>query len=141
MKGLNYMAAKKYYFILTLFLIIVLFANGINVQSVRADGETPTEPPAATEVVTEAPVVETQAPAVSQAPEEATATSETVVETASPEEENTSADAVVSQAPQNTDIVVLDDQGQALTLGSQETANALVTSDPVWCPHTRCQWL
>jgi hypothetical protein len=30
--------------------------------------------------------------------------------------------------------VVLDEQGQALALGSQETANALVTSDPVWCP-------
>ena len=48
--------------------------------------------------------------------------------------ENAVTDAVVSQAPQNTDIVVLDDQGQALALGSQATANALVSSDPVWCP-------
>src|ERR1044071_947369 len=54
---IGYMAAKKYYSILTLFLIIVLFANVMNVQSVRADGETPTEPPAATEVVTEPPIV------------------------------------------------------------------------------------
>src|SRR6266498_4405014 len=132
------MAAKKYYSILTLFLIIVLFANGLNVQSVRADGETPTEPPAATEIVTEPPVVDqsqatVQVPEVTQAPEEATA----VVETAAPDTtENSVADAVVSQAPQNTDIVVLDDQGQALALGSQETANALVTSDPVWCPES-----
>ncbi len=36
------MAVKKYYSLLSLFLIIVLFANGISVQSVRADGETPT---------------------------------------------------------------------------------------------------
>ena len=140
MKGLVKMAAKKYYSILTLFLIIVLFANSMNVQSVRADGETPTEPPVATEVVTEPPVVDqsqatVQVPEATQAPEEATATSESVVETAAPDAtDNSVADAVVSQAPQNTDIVILDDQGQALALGSQETANALVTSDPVWCP-------
>lgn len=134
------MAAKKYYSILTLFLLIVLFVNGMKVQSVRADGETPTEPPAATEVITESPVADQSQATVqepveaTQVPEDPTATSETVVEPAIPE--NTSTDAVVSQAPQNTDIVVLDDQGQALVLGSQETANVLVTSDPVWCPES-----
>src|SRR6476661_1866784 len=130
------MAAKKYYAILTFFLIIVLFANTMNVQSVRADGETPTEPPAATDVATEPPAatdVPTEPPTTeTQAPAEVTPTSvdvaptaETVVDTAVPAAtDDTVADTVVSQAPQNTDIVVLDGQGQALTLGSQETANA-----------------
>ena len=138
------MTAKKYYSLLTLFLIIVLFANAMNVQSARADEGTPTEPPVATEVVTEPPATEppqaaTQEPAATQAPEEATATDMPLIETAAPEataEDTTTADAVLSQAPQNTDIVVLDEQGQALALGSQETANALVTSDPVWCPES-----
>src|SRR5689334_8811185 len=120
------MAAKKYYAILTFFLIIVLFANTMNVQSARADGETPTEPPAATDVATEPPVATeapTEAPATeTQAPVEDTPTSvdaaptaETVVDTAVPQPaDNPVTDAVASQAPQNTDIVVLDDQGQAL---------------------------
>src|SRR5690349_19797965 len=121
------MAAKKYYAIFTFLLIIVLFANTINVRSVRAVGVIPTElhaatdvatePPAATDVPTEPPASETQVPVeATLASTDVAPTAETVVDTAVPPvTDNTVADTVVSQAPQNTDIVVLDDQGQALT--------------------------
>ena len=143
------MATKKYTPILVLFLIVILLANALNVQSVRADGETPTEPPVATDVVTEPPAVDTPEPATetpepvvptqepveaSPVPQEPTASPAPVVETVPEATEEPEVQVVLSQAIENTDIVVLDEDGQAMVLGSQETANALVTSDPVWCP-------
>ena len=145
------MAARKYSSLLIFFLVIILLANALNVQSVRADGETPTEPPAATEVVTEPPVAETPQPATetpepvvptgepveaSPVPEEPTASPAPVLEPVAAATEEPEVEVVLSQAVQNTDIVVLDEEGQALVLGSQETANALATSDPVWCPES-----
>src|SRR6266498_4078736 len=122
------MAAKKYYSILTLFLIIVLFANLTYVQSVRADGETPTEPPVATQAMTEPPVEATSAPVESTPiPEEATVapvaeTPETAANESGP------AEIILPQELESTDIVVLDEQGQSIALSSQDAANALVTS-------------
>jgi hypothetical protein len=145
------MAARKYSSVLMFCLIVILLANALNVQSARADGETPTEPPAATEVATEPPaaetpqppadtpepVVETQEPVeASPVPEEPTSSPAAVVETVPEATEEPEVEAVLSQAIENTDIVVLDEDGQALVLGSQETADALVTSDPVWCPES-----
>ena len=126
------MAARTYPSILLFFLIIILLANTLNVQSVRADGETPTEPPAATEVVTEPPAAETPQPATatpepavatgepaeaSPVPEEPTASPAPVVETVLEGTEEPEVQAVLSQAIPNTDIVVLDEAGQALVLG------------------------
>src|SRR5918995_3256411 len=145
------MTARKYSSILMFFLIIILLINALNVQSVRADGEPPTEPPVPTQVVTEPPAVDTPEPATntpgpvveteepveaSPVPAEPTASPAPVVETVPEATEEPEVEVVLSQAIENTDIVVLDEEGQALVLGSQETANALVTSDPVWCPES-----
>src|SRR5688572_26176955 len=124
------MATRKNSSILLFFLIIILLANTLNVQSVRADGETPTEPPAATEVVTEPPAVETPQPPTetpepveaSPVPEEPTASPAPVLETAPQATAEPEVQVVLSQAIENTDIVVLDEEGQALVLGSQATA-------------------
>jgi hypothetical protein len=136
------MAARKQLSFLTLFLIFVLCINMLNVQTVHADGETPTEPPVATEVETEQtaepPVDATPVPVESTpTPVEAIPTNETIEATPTREAvtDETVPTAVVSaETLENTDIVVLDEQGQALILGSQDAANALVSSDPVWCP-------
>ena len=136
------MAAKKYSSVLLFILIVILLANALNVQSVRADGEPPTEPPVPTEVVTEPPVVDTPEPATetpepvvqtqepveaspSPIPEEPTASPASVVETVPAATEEPEVEVLLSQAIENTDIVVLDEAGQAMVLGSQETANAL----------------
>lgn len=138
------MAAKKSHSLLSILLIVFLFASLVNVQVVRADGETPTEPPAATEaateVATEAPVESTPEPVVATpAPEEATPvpTASEIPESAPsdvPEAESTPVSGILSDVPEDTNLVVLDEQGQPLALGSQETAEAVVKSDPVWCP-------
>ena len=161
------MPNKKHHPILTLFLILSLFLNLLNIQTVRADDETPTEPaptqivtepPTATEVATELPVateaatelptateVVTELPVESTpTPEEATPTPEADIpptETAEvqppPEaiiDENAPVEVILSEMPEDTNIVVLDEQGEALVLGSQAAADAVVTSDPVWCP-------
>ena len=130
------MATKQYHLILTILLIIVLGANLFNVGSVRADGETPTEPPAptqveteprvespteiATEVPTELPVEETPVPAESTpVPEEATATP--VAE-------------ILTQVPESTEVVVLDENGDSVPLASEEAAEIVEVVDPMWCP-------
>ena len=41
-----------------------------------------------------------------------------------------------TEALENTSIVVLDEQGEPLVLGSQEAADAVAGSDPVWCPES-----
>ena len=40
----------------------------------------------------------------------------------------------LSAVPANTDVTVLDENGQALPLATQETADVIATSDPIWCP-------
>ncbi len=74
----------------------------------------PTEPPViATQVPTEAPVVVEETPdIVEPAP---------IVD-------------LLTQAPDNTELVVLDENGEALPLTSQEALNTILETDPMWCP-------
>jgi hypothetical protein len=115
------MTAKKYHFIPTILLIIVLCANLLNVQVARADGETPTEPPAPTEVVTELPVVEVTPEPIEVTPvlEESTAT---------PVEE------ILTQVPEATEVIVLDQSGEVIPLATQEAVEIVEIVDPIWCP-------
>jgi hypothetical protein len=53
----------------------------------------------------------------------------------SPEESSTpSVSEVLDQAPEGTQLVVLDNEGQVEPLASQEAANIVNTGDPMWCP-------
>src|SRR5919109_3701859 len=81
----------------------------------------PTEPPV---VATESPVVDTPAP--TEVPIEQAPVTET--EEAAPIAE------LLTQAPENTDLVVLDENGEALSLTSQEALNTILETDPMWCP-------
>lgn len=126
------MTTKKHHSILTLFLILVLCINLTSVRSVHADDGTPTEPPVPTQVETEPPTEPPVEP--TSIPVEATPTAPLIEETASPEPgaaEDTPTAIVAAPTLETTDIVVLDEQGQPLVLGSQATANALAGSDPV----------
>ncbi len=140
------MNGKKYHSILVLLLIVVLCASLGNIQSVHADDETPTEPPVPTQVETEVPtepvMVETALPtepatvatqlptetpiAEMPLPDEPPVTSEEVTEPLIAE--------VLSQVPENTEVVVLDENGDAIPLATQETAEIIEMTDPMWCP-------
>src|SRR5215208_6153929 len=98
------MAVKRQHSILTLFLIIILGLNLVNIQAVSAQGEPPTEPAAPTEVVTEPAVQDTAIPI------DATATPQLADGAVSQESAtNGTADSAIvsSQELENTDIVVL----------------------------------
>jgi hypothetical protein len=93
-------------FVFSLFAPIAVFAD---------DGAPPDAAP------TEAPVV--------------TTTDESPTE-AAPAPEATPVDlpAVLEQTPADTQVVVVNDAGQAEPLATTQAAEILVTGDPVWCP-------
>lgn len=111
------MPSKKQNFILTSFLITAVFASLFNVRAVLADGEIPTEPPAATEVPTDAP---TQAP-VEATPEPIEVTTTPIAE-------------ALTQVPEGTDLVLLDESGNPIPLATAEAASTTEIIDPMWCP-------
>ncbi|MFN8410900.1 MAG: hypothetical protein U0Z26_00795 [Anaerolineales bacterium] len=41
---------------------------------------------------------------------------------------------ILAELPQNTNVVVVSEQGSVLPLASQDAAQAIVHGDPVWCP-------
>ncbi|MCL5428630.1 MAG: hypothetical protein M1347_02350, partial [Chloroflexi bacterium] len=88
----------------------------------------PIEDPAASEEI--APV---------ESPEEA-ASSETAAEPEVVEEPVVDEPAIedpgllLSELPEGTEVVVLDEAGEPLSLASEEAADLLATGDPIWCP-------
>jgi hypothetical protein len=123
------------------FLFIFVFSNTglINVHAqdippVEPSGENETVPPS--EEHPAAPVEESpMAPSV-DAPVEPVlvqATTEEPATIASTEEAPTVPE-VLEQIPQDTGILVIGDNGEVEPLATQEAADDLVTSDPMWCP-------
>ena len=51
-----------------------------------------------------------------------------------PPEEPVSLPEVLEQAPPDTQVVVVNEEGQVEPLATVEAAEILVTGDPVWCP-------
>src|SRR5688572_6718615 len=126
------MATKQHRFILTLLLIIVVCANLFNVGSARADGETPTEPPVPTHVetepATEPPTEAPTEPAVEETPVPSESTPVPEEATATPIAE------ILTQVPESTEVVVLDENGDSIPLASEEAAEIVEVVDPMWCP-------
>jgi len=55
-------------------------------------------------------------------------------DSASEEEVEAEEEPVLAQVPEGTDVVVLDEEGEIVSLATQEAADAIATSDPMWCP-------
>jgi hypothetical protein len=96
----------------------------------------PTEQAAATEAPTEAAA--TPAPTEEVAPaDQAQVADPASTEAAAPTKESTTPAAdstVLSSVPENTTVTVLDSNGNVEPLATQATADAIATSDPIWCP-------
>jgi hypothetical protein len=71
------------------------------------------------------PPVATEEPAVTDEPAEP-------VESQEPQPESVS--EILEQVPEDTEVVVLDEEGEVLPLVSEEAAVILVSGDPQWCP-------
>jgi len=122
------MPFRKHHLIPTIILVIVLGANFLSVRPVHADGENPPEPPAPTQVATEPSTEPPAEPSAESTPEPVEATPEPVEATATPLAE------VLIQAPENTEVIVLDENGDSVSLASQEAAEIAEVTDPMWCP-------
>ncbi|MGZ9223479.1 MAG: hypothetical protein ACXW4Q_15340, partial [Anaerolineales bacterium] len=132
------MLSNKRFALTTLFLVFILCISLVNVNSAHADDGAPTEPPSATEAATEPPVVATEAPVESTpVPVEATSTPEPVQATpteAADTAEDIPVTELLSQVSEGTDLVVLDANGEVLSLASQDAAEIIQVADPIWCP-------
>jgi hypothetical protein len=84
----------------------------------------PPEPPPAEEVSAETP----------EAPQEESAPVAVEAAEAPQEESAPTAADILAQVPEDTSVLVLDPSGEPEALVTSSAAEAIVTSDPVWCP-------
>lgn len=126
-------------FFLSLTILAFLLFSAVGTTPVLADDGTGTEP-AATET---APPTEEEQPAQpvtddGTPPADEEQPAEPVVEETQPVEETAPAETLVTileQVPDNTTVTVLNSEGEALPLASQESADAIASDyDPIWCP-------
>ena len=97
--------------------------------------------PSAEDTATSEPAQDTQPAVEVTAPSEEAATAESVPESQPAAEaapaEGEPAVPDLSALPENTEVTVLDANGNAQPLATQVAAEAIATSDPVWCPGTQ----
>ena len=123
---------RQHRLIAAILLMVILFSALFNVPAALADGETPTEPAVATEVSAEPTALPEESSTTPEAGQSATPEPPASPEPVAPQSTPTA--AILADVPADTSVVVLDGQGSPLVLGTQETAEAVVKSDPVWCP-------
>ncbi len=139
-------------FFLSLTILAFLLFSTVGTTVVYADDgsgtpETETTPapdegqPAETEAGDETPVAEGEQPSdeETQPVEETASEGETpVAEETQPVEEPVAEETlqtILEQVPENTTVTVLNAEGEALPLVSQESADAIASAyDPIWCP-------
>ncbi|MBK8780343.1 MAG: hypothetical protein IPO22_00740 [Anaerolineales bacterium] len=143
---------KKYKNIL--FMLMTMFAilaQLVNPTLAYADGEPPLPPtdaaPTDLPTVTDLPTqpdamgpeaAPTELPVATDIPASDSPTVDTVatdIPTAdTPTAEEPTLLEIMEQIPAQTDIVVLDANGEAMPLATQEAADVIVEGDPMWCP-------
>jgi parallel beta-helix repeat protein len=106
-----------------------------------ATEEVATEPPADESGADPAEAVATEEIATEPPAAEAVATEEVATEPPADEsgagesgETATEEPGLMEQLPDNTEVVVINAEGEAEPLATQEAADAVVASDPIWCP-------
>ncbi|NUQ84658.1 MAG: HYR domain-containing protein [Anaerolineales bacterium] len=141
------MFTKSYSFRWVFSVLLVASIITVNVSVALADEDAPSDStptvqpseesqePLATEEIESPSVVETPTPEVGG---DATPTPEGE-ETPSEEEQVPAAEEasnapLFEQIPENTEVIVLDENGEALPLSSEEALDVILDSDPMWCP-------
>jgi hypothetical protein len=127
---------KTRLFFLSLTVVMVLIFGAVGPTPVYADdgttsGQPTDETASAVDPVPDEPVstgepivpVEPAATSEPAVPVEPAATSEPVID-----------GTLLELVPENTTIIVLDSVGEIQPLATQETADAIALSDPIWCP-------
>lgn len=114
---------------LTVAIVITFLLSAVIATPAYADEAIPpVDVPAETQVEDTNPPAETE--------EEATPPSTGEVDSAPSEESilDEEEQPILEQLPENTEIIVLDEEGEALPLATQETEQIIMEGDPMWCP-------
>jgi hypothetical protein len=119
------MLKKKKLTVLSFALLLALLVAAVMPLSALAQDGTPPQP--------EVPVVVDEPVADEPAADEP-AVEESVVEESSTEEITVS--EILEKLPEDTALVVVDEEGEALSLASAEAAEVIVVPDPKFCPGT-----
>jgi hypothetical protein len=125
---------NKFRFTMNVVTVLVVLALSaiLAVPALADDGAPPAEAPVETAPPAEEPVAEPQAEEV--APEPVMTPEATTPEEQAVLPDEPSAAELIEQLPEGTEVVVLDENGEALPLASQEAAEAVQFQDPMWCP-------
>jgi hypothetical protein len=131
--------------LVTVFAILIQLAvPTLAYADEETDPPPPTEvaveplPPTEESVTSEVPVA-TEVPVAGGIPAEASAATEVPGAVDTPLADSIVADEpellqVLGQFSAETDVVVLDEMGEVVPLATQQAANIIVNSDPMWCP-------
>jgi len=116
-----------------IFIVLVFLLGSVNLTTVFAQDEEPTEPVAAegivveaTEVITEAPIVVEETAVPTEAP---VVEKETAVSTEAPAAEEEKIAEVV-KALAEEEVVLMNENGQPIAMGSAEAAEVIANADP-----------
>lgn len=127
-------------FFLSLTILAFLLFSTVGTTTVLADDGTGTEQPTATETAPPAEEEQPSQPVTDDGtpPADDGQPTEPAVEETQPVEETAPAETlttILEQVPDNTTVTVLNSEGEALPLVSQESADAIASDyDPIWCP-------
>lgn len=117
-------------FLSSMLLLMLLFSLARPTATALADDGAP--PPPATEEPIQPPTEEaTEEPTA--IPDEVAPLTEKVVEEPALPQDTTVAE-VLAAAPEGTEVVVLDEGGEALSLASAQAVEIVAVVDPIWCP-------
>ena len=137
---------RKHLFSLSLTIIMVMLFSALGPTTVYADEGVPTDAPTAegsetggepTDEATQEQTDETgEGQAEEIATEEVVTEGELAGETVDGEVDEvvTEEPSLMEQVPENTEVVVVNADGEVEPLATQEAADAVATSDPIWCP-------
>lgn len=114
-----------------LFLALVLSA--MNTAPAFADESAPPEETTTQETESTEPEEAIEETEESTAPEEE-ATQTTGESESATETESTPIEEIIEQLPEDTELVVLDENGEALSLATQQAEETARLGDPRWCP-------
>src|SRR5512138_3688750 len=155
------MSHKARAIFLFLTIVAVMFASAVGTTNVYADDGTPPPPPTEApavdpstdeaEPVAPAEPAEVAPPAEEPAATEAAVTEPEVAEPVAteppaqveeapvaeeeqPAEAATEVETILEQVPEDTTVTVINAEGEAQPLTTQESADAILTGDPIWCP-------
>jgi hypothetical protein len=117
-------------------VLLVLLLSAYIATPAFADGETPPPPDGGATEETSTDGAADTATAVEEAPAEEDAPAEESAEepvTEAADLIDTAAE-VLAEVPEDTEVIVVNPEGDMVSLASEEAAEAIVYGDPIWCP-------